>query len=302
MHKVKDNKSILITGGSGFIGKAVKEALIDLSYDVCTIGRSKKEDICLDLNSEKLSDVIKQFLPNIVCHFASGSSVTRAEEKKEEEEKDTVLATKHLLDVLLSVNPNTKLLYLSSQAVYGLPTYLPVDEKHPLKPINFYGRNKLKAEELIIKSSLDYLIMRVSSVFGEKQDYKKSGVIVKFVNKLKSNKSPVVFNNIDLICDFIYVYDLVSAIVKIIELEYFPKEIVNLGSGQQTTLQDVLNILYKYFPHAPEPVIEKSELYTNENNKGIYLDISKIKNSIDWNIQYNVEKGLKHMLGNLSHV
>lgn len=291
-------KTILITGGTGFIGSAFQSKIADKKdkYKLVSIGRGAKENINLDLSNHKLSDVVKEIAPDIVCHFASGTNIARAEENKEKEFKDTVLATKKLLQIISKLNQKPKFIYLSSQAVYGQPEYLPVDENHSTNPTTYYGESKLQIEKLIVNSGIDYAIFRVSSVFGQNQDYKKSGVIAKFVNKLKNNESPFVFNSFDLICDFIYVNDLVKAVYQLIEKKFIWNEIVNLGSGVPVTLKEVLDILYSYFPNAPKPVLESNELYINKQHKGIYLNISKIQSLIGWKCEYNLQDALKEML------
>ena len=87
-------RRILITGGSGFIGSEVKNCLNDSSFQILSIGRSKNEDIVIDLKNPELKSVVEDFLPDVVCHFASGTNIARANENKEKEFNDTVLSTK----------------------------------------------------------------------------------------------------------------------------------------------------------------------------------------------------------------
>ena len=95
-------KKILITGGSGFIGSSVKNALLSLGFELITVGRSEKEDHKLNLNNtNELSKIINNFTPDIICHFASGSNIARASENKEKEFSDTVVGTESIVKVLL---------------------------------------------------------------------------------------------------------------------------------------------------------------------------------------------------------
>ena len=291
-----NKQNILITGGSGFIGSNVKKKLSELDFKVLTVGRNKNEDFTLDLTEENLKNIVQDFLPEVICHFASGSNIARAAENIDKEYKDTVSSTESLVKTLTKLKSKpVKIIYLSSQAVYGLPNELPVSENHSTKPITVYGKNKLQAENIIIQSKLDYLIFRVSSVFGPSQDYNKSGVIAKFINKMKKNEPPIVFNSFDLISDLIYIDDLVLAIILSIQCD-LKNQILNLGSGKPTTLKQILGLLYKFFPQAPEAELQISDLYPNKQQKGLYLNIEKVQSHLKWAPQYSVEKGLKKML------
>lgn len=290
-------KKVLITGGSGFIGSHLKVALEGDGFEIATLGRGKNETFILDLKDKKLESVLKDFLPDIVFHLASGSNIIRAEENKEQEFADTVLGTECLIKALqvLKKQPE-KFIYLSSQAVYGLPQYLPIDESHKLKPVTVYGENKLKAEQLIINSSIKYLIFRVSSVYGPNQNPEKSGVIAKFINKLKNDESPIVFNSLDMVSDFILVDDLVNALIIAVKTNKVNNEIFNLGSAKAISLKEILDILYKYFPDAPKPELRVNSLYQEGSYKGQYLDTSKIQSKLAFKCKYSIEGGLKEMV------
>ncbi len=292
---------ILITGGSGFIGLSLKESLKNLSCEVITIGRSENENIRIDLSSNKLKNILADFKPDVICHFASGSNIARANENKEKEYSDTVFATENLMKSIKEINLKPeKFIYLSSQSVYGVVEDLPISELHSTKPVTVYGENKLKVENILRDSELNYIIFRISSVYGPQQNHLKSGVIAKFVNNLKNNKSPIVFNSIDIFSDFIYIDDVVSAITKAIFEKNIKNEIFNLGLGKPTTLKELLDILYTDFPLAPGPEFQNNSLYPNKEQKGLYLDINKIQKSLNWTNKYTLEKGLKQMLTGLN--
>ena len=286
-------KRILITGGFGFIGSHLRKYLDD--FEIVTVGRNKNEDYKINLSDSKLEDIIKDFSPEIVCHFASGSNILRAEENKEKEYQDTVLSTKSLVKTLEKLK-NVTVVYLSSQAIYGFPESLPVAESHSTKPVSVYGKNKLEAEKIITQSSLNYLIFRISSIYGPEQDYKKSGVIAKFINWMKNNESPVVFNSFDLFSDFIYINDVIDVLILSIQKK-LKNEIFNLGFGKAVTLKEVLDVLYEFFPSAPKPKLETNLLYPDKEHKGLYLNIDKIKYKANWSPKYSIENSLKEMLG-----
>ena len=289
---------ILITGGTGFIGSNLKEKLIQSGFEVLTIGRGSNEDINTDLVDFDFINFFKTHSPDFVCHCASGTSITRAEQNKEKEFTDTVIVTKKIIQAISALANFKKIIYLSSQAVYGKPDFLPITEEHKTSPFNTYGKCKLKAEEVIRQSKSHYIILRVSSVYGKNQDHLKSGVIANFINKMKNNEPPIVFNDINQFCDFIYINDLTDVIVKSIELDNIRNEIFNLGSGNPSTLKEVLEILSLYFPNSPSSEIKKSKLYLDEEQKGLYFDISKIQSRLKWSCKYDLKSGIGEMLKN----
>ncbi len=295
-------EKVLITGGSGFIGLATKTKLCNLDYKILSIGRAINEDIIIDLkDNKKLKKILDDFQPNIVLHFASGSNITRANENKDKEFGDTITATSNLINCLKEVNLNPKFIYLSSQAVYGIPESLPISELHPTKPITIYGTCKLRTEELIVNSKFDYLIFRIPSIFGKNQNFNKSGVIAKFIEKMQAGQSPIIFNDPDIISDFIYIEDVADVIVKGLTDKIYPSiknKIFNLGSGKPTSLKQVLDILYLYFPGTPIPELKENNLYLSKAQKGLYLDINKIKKALEWEPLYTIETGLKDMIEN----
>ena len=296
----KKNKKVLITGSTGFIGSALRKKLSGLDYEVMGIGREKKEDLKIDLSDPSLTDFVKKISPEIIFHLASGSNIARAEENKDKEYRDTVISTQTLINLLkLNDLSKTFFIYLSSQAVYGPQKIVPVNENQTPNPITTYGKNKLKAEEIITSSNFNYLIFRISSAFGPLQDYRKSGVIAKFINKMKNNESPIVFNSFDVITDLIYIDDIISALLIALEKinsGVLLKEIFNLGSGEPKSVKDILNILYQFFPDTPKPKLELTNLYPGHEKKGIYLDTSKIKKVLNWSPKYSLETALTKML------
>lgn len=292
-------RRVLITGGAGFIGSNLKERLNEFDYEILTVGRSEREDVRLYLNDPKLKKIVSKFKPNIICHLASGSNIIRADKDREREFNDAVISTNNLIESLTALDISPKIIYLSSQTVYGVHQYLPLKESHSTNPLTTYGKNKLLVEKIITGSRLNYLILRVSSTYGLGQDYSKSGVVAKFINCMKNNQSPVVYNSFDLYFDFIYIKDLISALniaIKKFFQDEVQNEIFNLGVGSPTSLSKLLEILYKYFPYAPNARLENNDLYLKKEQKGLYLDISKIKLVLGWQPKYNIENGLNDML------
>ena len=154
------NKSILITGGYGFLGSNIYQAL-KKKNKVVRFGSFKKKKIINYLNLKRLD-----FFFDIIIHCAGGSSVSKSFINPTQDYKKTVISTNAVIRYLKSQKNKTKLIYISSPAVYGNSI-----DKKILKPISPYGKNKLKSEKLLIQFSkfndCEITIIRFFSLYGE---------------------------------------------------------------------------------------------------------------------------------------
>lgn len=151
-----------------------------------------------------------------------------------------------------------RFVYISSAAVYGLPIYLHIDEKHPTNPISPYGLSKLTGERYAMLYHDLYRLpvtsVRLFNVFGKfsnSDDY--SGVITKFINRVKDNKNPIIFGDCNQTRDFIYINDIVNTISKIIENDKTIGEIYNIGTRNPTKIVDLAETIIDIFDKKLEP-------------------------------------------------
>jgi UDP-glucose 4-epimerase len=174
--------NILVTGGAGFIGSHLADALIDEGHRVAVVDNlstgdrkqvnPKAEFYGIDLLDDTLSAVFAQEKPEMVFHLAAQIDVQTSLKKPVHDAHVNVLGTINLLQQCAEHHVR-KVIYSSSAAVYGNPEYLGVDERHPLKPTSFYGVSKLVPEQYLATFSqlydLDYTILRYANVYGERQ-------------------------------------------------------------------------------------------------------------------------------------
>ena len=151
------NASILVTGGAGYIGSHVVKQLCDDGYSVVIIDNFSlglheniddrvKKVIEGDIRNE--ADLKKAFEGNIeaVFHFAAWKAVGESMEDPDKYAKNNICGTLAILNQMIK-NEVKNFIFSSSAAVYGNPQYLPIDEKHPTNPENYYGYTKLAIEE-----------------------------------------------------------------------------------------------------------------------------------------------------------
>jgi len=157
---------ILLTGGAGYIGSHISVALLEAGLDVVVIdnlsnsnkaslervqaicGRSlvfRHADIC---NEEAIYETLSAYDVTAVIHLAGLKAVGESNVQPMTYYENNVMGTMRLVSAMKRASVKT-LVFSSSATVYGIPTYLPLDEKHPLGPTNPYGRTKLFIEEML---------------------------------------------------------------------------------------------------------------------------------------------------------
>ena len=261
--------NVLVTGGAGYIGSHVVLDLLDSGHKVTVL-----DD--LSLGFEKNVDVRAEFIkgsilseqdlktafssePRAVVHLAAWKAAGESMVNPEKYSTNNIMGTLKLLMAMVDSGVQ-KMIFSSSAAVYGYPEYLPVDEKHPTNPINYYGYTKLAIEENLRWYSklkgISFVALRYFNAAGydsknrvtiPEQNPQNLLPIVMEVATGERDKIEVFgddYNTADGTCvrDYIHVSDLATAHTKSIQfLQQEEKDlIVNLGTGYGHTVLDVI--------------------------------------------------------------
>lgn len=240
---------ILITGASGFIGKYLVERFKKLNYEVISVTRTKVESLYLENgmildNLGSVEELIAEIKPNMCIHCAGASSVQLSLENPYVDFNDNVLTTRNLLEAIRIHSPLTKLIYLSSAAVYGDPKQFPINEYSECSPISPYGYNKLIAENLInqYKSiyGIDSAILRIFSVYGN--GLRKQVIHDTFEKFLNDNLQEVkLFGTGEETRDFIHVSDIFEIINLVLEKKL--NGVYNVGSGTSISIEELAYLI-----------------------------------------------------------
>ncbi len=272
---------ILVTGGAGYIGSHVVHELVDMGHEVVildnfSLGRHENVDkrAMLIEGDVRRRTYLDKALPgvNVVFHFAAWKAAGESMINPQKFAENNIAGTIHLLNTMLEYKVD-KFVFSSSAAVYGNPQYLPIDERHPKNPTNYYGYTKLAIEENLAWYSqlkgLHYAALRYFNATG----YDIKGRI-KGKEKNAANLSPIVmetacglrkelqvygddYDTPDGTCirDYIHVNDLADAHLK--AMDFIIKEnknlVVNLGTGSGHSVLEVI--------HAAEKVVNKAIPY-----------------------------------------
>jgi len=268
------NQSVLVIGGAGYIGSHVVLELLDNGYDVTVFDNlSTGHEINIDsraqfmkgdiLSKNELQSIFNQPY-NAVFHFAA---LKAAGESMREPGKYTtvnIIGTINILNQMIECGVKN-LIFSSTAAVYGIPKYLPIDEEHPLNPINYYGFTKLEIERILHwygqLKGIRYAVLRYFNAAGYDLDGRIKGLEKNPANLLPiimetalgmSNSLDVFGNNYDTpdgtgIRDYIHVTDLARA--HIASLEYIINKenniTLNLATGKGYSVFDVIKTAEK---------------------------------------------------------
>jgi len=279
--------NILVTGGAGYIGSHVVMHLCEAGHNVVVIddlslGDKKTVDSRATfiqgsiINKEDLNRCLKDI--ETVIHFAAFKSAGESMKNPQKYSKNNILGTLTLLQSMIEHNINN-IIFSSTAAVYGYPKYLPLDEKHPLNPINFYGFTKLAIENMLEwyhkLLGMNYIILRYFNAAGYDEAERitsrenNPANLIPAIMEVASgarDKIDVFGDNYDTpdgtcMRDYIHVSDLAKAHVDSLELiQANQSEIINLGSEKQYSVMDVIRLAEKISGKTiPHEIVDRRE-------------------------------------------
>ena len=280
---------VLVTGGSGFIGTNLCKFLHDsghevISFDAHHLGAQAWECVTGDIRDELNFQGV-----DCVVHLAAQISVQRSVENPDETLSVNVDGTSSVISAseLAGVK---KIIFASSAAVYGDCEEVPIKEESPLIPQSPYAVSKIVGEELIKRSKIPSCSLRFFNVYGEGQSIEGgyAAVIPAFKRAISENKPCSVFGDGSQVRDFIHVSDLVRIISTTLEIDNLPSE-MNVGSGEGTSILQLLEILSKANPSMLDPIFlpsREGDIHTSISN------IARLKDYIDVSSIRSIEEGL----------
>tara|TARA_Y100000589_G_scaffold319621_1_gene348401 strand:+ start:7666 stop:8643 length:978 start_codon:yes stop_codon:yes gene_type:complete len=258
-------KKFLVIGGAGLIGSHTVEELLKedvkevIIYDNFVRGTQENLEIALKDKRCKIfgaggdilqNDILEKSLEGIdgVFHFAA-LWLLQCHEFPKSAFNVNVQGTFNVLEACRKANIK-KLVYSSSASVYGDALSEPITETHPFNNKNFYGATKICGESMLAayhhRYNLNFVGLRYMNVYGPRQDYRGAyiAVIMKMLNNIENNKSPIIYGDGNESFDFIFVEDCAKA--NICAMKSSSKNgFYNVGTGIKTSLKEIAEILLK---------------------------------------------------------
>lgn len=238
-------KSVLVTGGYGFIGSHLVPQLLGRGYEVIVIDKENNNpqsiyapietlDSCAfyecDIrDATNLNAIFKVHKPEKVVHLASLTSIAESKKNPKDYFDISVNGTFNVISSAIEIGVE-KLIYANSAATYGNPTEVPTHEGSLVKPLNPYSTFKYLGEQLALHygriNSLPVISVRLYHQYGEGA----SALFGLFVEQIKSDKKLTISGDGTQRRDFAYVGDTANSICELLE-SVFADEIFNIGSG-----------------------------------------------------------------------
>jgi len=293
---------ILVTGGAGFIGSNLVDALINLGHDVAVVDNlssglkknlnPKARFYQIDICDNNLSEVFEREKPDIVDHHAAQIDVRKSSEDPIYDAESNILGSLNLITNCISHGVKRVVYASTGGAIYGDPQYLPADENHPINPISQYGVSKHTVEHYLhlynIIHGLEYITLRYSNVYGGRQNpYGEAGVVAIFAVQMLTGKQPTIFGPGDKTRDYTHVSDIVAA--NIIALDHGKNAIYNIGTGIETKDQEIFDNLAIVLGYKGKPIyapLRPGEVYR------IALECSKARKELGWSPRLSFREGI----------
>ena len=302
-------KKALVTGGAGFIGSHLVDTLHKKDIEVLVVDNlltGKKENLnSLDLENTIYGDVgsedalenIRNFNPDVCFHLAAQSSVVISVEDPLLDFEHNLLQPVQLIKTLLATDCKKFIFSSSGGTIFGEPEVIPTSEEdYAGEPVSPYGLAKKKLNELIEvmlqNTEMSYSILNLSNVYGPRQDpHGEAGVMSIFTGKLLNNETPTIYGDGEQTRDYVYVLDVVDALLKSSESE--ENLFLNIGTGVETSVNELVSILSEKISWDGEaeykPKREGELLRSVLNNQ-------RAKDQIAWEPAHTLDTGLDGLI------
>ncbi|KXB03936.1 hypothetical protein AKJ47_01355 [candidate division MSBL1 archaeon SCGC-AAA261G05] len=297
-------KSVIVTGGAGFIGSHLVDELVRVGARVTVLDNlssGNKKNLESSWNEIRFiegdvrnEDTLEKILEgqDLVFHLAASASVPNSVENPKMDYHTNSTGTFNILNLARRVDVE-KIIYASTAAVYGEPVYTPIDEDHPLNPISPYGASKVSAERMVYafgeNYGIPYTIFRIFNVYGPRQ---RKYVMYDFIKKLKDDPTELeVLGDGNQVRDFCYVEDATKAFLLAVEDD---NGVYNLAGDSLIEIGELAELIVSKI--SPEAEIH----YTGESWEGdikkLIPDNTKIKEKLGFKEETPLELGIEKLV------
>jgi UDP-glucose 4-epimerase len=304
----------LVTGGAGFIGSNLVDALLARGDEVTVVDNlatGRRDNLARALadgaaleqvdirDGEAVGELVGRTKPDVIFHLAAQIDVRKSVADPAADARINVEGTANLLSAAQAHGVPRFVNSSTGGAIYGEGKQIPAPEDHPSAPEAPYGLSKWCAEqycEIFTRlHGLSTVSLRYGNVYGPRQDpLGEAGVVAIFCGKVLDGGTAVIFGDGEQTRDYVYVDDVVDANLRAAESDVAGP--INIGLGTQKSVLDIVEVLNEHAPdgfqpdHAPERPGEVQH---------IALDPSRAREELGWEAKVELEEGLKRTLDSM---
>lgn len=308
----KRNSTVLVTGGLGYIGAHVVPELLARGWQVRIFDNYYRCDRTVAASLEKLDGVevvegdiryanaVQSAISGVeaVVHLAA-VCLNKSISDPTESLDVNLLGTQNVYDVAARASVR-RIVYASSASVYGNPTSLPMRESDKPEPITPYCTAKLAGEHLLSfyaeRSKMSWLALRFFNVYGPGQptDAYYTSVVLTFLRRLAAGEAPVIDGRGNQSMDFVHVTDVARSVGLALDSSA-SSEVLNVGTGQQTTVAELADHLIKAVGADVQPVFRPREVLVTQRE----ASTERIREVLGWEPTIGLTEGLASVVEHL---
>jgi UDP-glucose 4-epimerase len=296
---------VLVTGGAGFIGSHVVDALIGAGHRVVVLDNLSSGDkrnirkgvkfYRMSLGDRKLDNVFKKEKFDAVCHCAAKTNMRESLIDPFADIEGNIVGLVNLLQLAAKKYPVKKFVFSSTGgALYGDPEYVPVDEKHPTRPTSPYGVSKLAGERYLYYyhkvHDLPVVVLRYSNVYGPRNERKKHvGAVTAFIKHVLRGTPIQVNGSGKQTRDFVFVEDIARANMLALKRKKKDYLTVNTSGGKETNVNEMLRLIEK--AAGKKALIKHRPSIRGEIMRSC-MSNAKARKELGWMPHFSVEQGV----------
>lgn len=298
---------VLVTGGAGFIGSHVCDALLARGHAVVALddlSSGRRQNVpeqarleVLDIRSRAAAELIARERFDALMHLAAQMDVRRSVAEPGFDAEVNVVGTLNLLEAARASGVKKVIFSSTGGAIYGEQDTFPASESHPTRPVSPYGCSKASCELYLgfykAQHGLDFVALRYANVYGPRQNpHGEAGVVAIFCQKLLQGAPCTIYGDGGQTRDFVFVGDVARANVLALESSV-SGEAINIGTGVETDIVTVYRHLAKAAGVSAGPVHAAGK--PGEQRRSV-IDAGKAGRALGWRPTVSIGAGLEQTL------
>jgi len=294
---------ILVTGGAGFIGSHIADALLERGHDVHVmddlssgVRRNVPSDAVLhvcDIRGEEAAELFDEHQFEVLVHHAAQMDVRASVRDPRYDADVNIGGTLNLLEAGRRSGLRKVVFASTGGAIYGEPEYVPQDEEHSQQPLSPYGITKLATEKYLHyykhAHDISFVALRYANVYGPRQNAQgDAGVVAIFTRMMLEGKQPTINGTGEQTRDYVFVKDIVEANLQAID--HASSGIFNIGTSKETSVNELFEYVREATESDADPVHGPAK--PGEQERSV-LSFEKARNTLSWMPDTDIRDGIR---------